>query len=156
MDEEENIHPVTFSDELNHKILNHLADFKSINGNWTWTNENSPYMLTRKFSKSEFDQQLHNSYYLKFTMNEIVREITRVFDDDVLWSQSNDKYVCFNIMDVDEQIKKNESVRLFKIPILRLGLRKDFKYLKIEILSIYKWECIGRLLLKENILRSAK
>ena len=48
-------------------------------------------MLTRKFSKSEFDQQLHNRYYLKFTMNKIVREITRVFDDDVLWSQSNDK-----------------------------------------------------------------
>ena len=23
IDEEENIHPVTFSDELNHKILNH-------------------------------------------------------------------------------------------------------------------------------------
>ena len=75
IDEEENIHPVTFSDELNHKILNHLADFKSVNGNWTWTNENSPYMLTRKFSKSEFDQQLHNRYYLKFTMNKIVREI---------------------------------------------------------------------------------
>lgn len=131
---------VFLSDELNEYCLFYIQIFLNENINKEWKNHLHEYLECGGYLLNNNFKKLCSS----FTMKQLIFEIKKMFLPNVYWINDHKKYYhCYNFSNLSATITKNESLPSNKkFPILRIGLKKNLKFIRIEILSFYLWQIV--------------